>query len=92
MNLFLTTEDIIKNHNETNPFSGAILVRDKDKRFERGYGYANRSERIKNSSYTRFGIASGCKIFTSVAICQLVQNRFLSFDSYLIDCLDYSFP
>ncbi|WP_442600516.1 serine hydrolase domain-containing protein [Paenibacillus sp. KN14-4R] len=92
MNLFQSIENIIKKHNEILPFSGAILVQKQGKAFEQGYGYANRSERIQNSSYTRFGMASGCKIFTSIAICQLVQDGVLSFDSYLKDCLDFSFP
>lgn len=60
--------------------------------FKRSYGYANRSEQIPNDSKTRFGIASGCKIFTSVAICQLVQDGLLTFDSFLKDCLNFSFP
>lgn len=74
------------------PFSGSVLVRGMGEAFEQGYGYANRSERIPNESNTRFGIASGCKIFTSVAICQLVQEGALSFDSYLKDCVDITFP
>jgi len=89
---FQSIENIIKQHNEILPFSGAILVQKEGKTFEQGYGYANRSERIHNSPYTKFGIASGCKIFTSVAICQLVQDGLLSFDTYLKDCLDISFP
>ncbi|MCR8641993.1 beta-lactamase family protein [Paenibacillus sp. N1-5-1-14] len=92
MNLTHFIEDIIHKHNETLPFSGAVLVRDKSSVFEKGYGYANRSEHILNRTDTRFGIASGCKIFTAVAICQLVQEGLLSFDTYLKDCLDHSFP
>jgi len=92
MNPISSIEEIVKNHNVILPFSGAIFVRDKEEIFEQGYGFANRSERIPNNSNTRFGIASGCKIFTSVAICQLVQDGVLSFDSYLKDCVDYYFP
>ncbi|MGG3744864.1 serine hydrolase domain-containing protein, partial [Paenibacillus chibensis] len=54
--------------------------------------HANRSERILNHPHTRFGIASGCKIFTSVAICQLVQDGKLSFNTCVKDCLDEPFP
>ena len=92
MNLSLSIEDIIKKHNETLPFSGAILIKDKDVIFGQGFGFANRSERIENTLNTRFGMASGCKIFTAVAICQLVQNNMLTFDTYLKDCVDFSFP
>jgi CubicO group peptidase (beta-lactamase class C family) len=41
---------------------------------------------------TRYGIASGCKLFTAIAICQLVEERKLSFDSKLKECLDLQFP
>lgn len=92
MSLLTSVEEIINSHNQSSPFSGAILVQAMGDRFEQGYGYANRSDQIPNSSNTRFGIASGCKIFTAVAICQLVQDGLLSFDSYLKDCLDFSFP
>ena len=37
-------------------------------------GYANKSECINNTIQTRFGIASGCKIFTAIGICQLVEK------------------
>lgn len=92
MNLTLSIENMMKQHNDAHPFSGAVLVKDKEMILEQGYGFANRSERIKNSPNMRFGIASGCKIFTAVAICQLVQDGLLSFDSYLKDCVDASFP
>ncbi|MDY0393937.1 serine hydrolase [Virgibacillus halophilus] len=55
-------------------------------------GFANRSEKIDNQVNTRFAIASGCKIYTAVAICMLVENGKLSFDSKLKDRLDTAFP
>jgi CubicO group peptidase (beta-lactamase class C family) len=74
-------------------FSGSILVRgSNDILTELSYGYANRSEQIENSKDTRFGIASGCKLFTSIAICQLVEDGKISFESKLEDCLDVHFP
>ena len=73
-------------------FSGGILVKgNNDILTELSYGYANRSEQIENSTDTRFGIASGCKLFTSIAICQLVEAGKLSFESKLEDCLDVDF-
>lgn len=89
---FSKIEEILKKHNETLPFSGTVLVRDKTKVFEQQFGYANRSEQIQNTMNTRFGMASGCKIFTAVAICQLVQDGVLSFDSHLRDCIHIPFP
>ncbi|WP_036717557.1 serine hydrolase domain-containing protein [Paenibacillus harenae] len=75
------------------PFSGAVLVgNDRGPLFEQGYGFANRSEKLRNRTDTRFGMASGCKIFTAVAVCQLVDQGLLSFDTLLRDCLSVSFP
>jgi len=60
----------INNIQAINKFSGTILVKqDKEVLAEASYGYANRSEQIENEPFTRFGIASGCKLFTSIAIC-----------------------
>jgi CubicO group peptidase (beta-lactamase class C family) len=75
------------------PFSGVIFVQQGDAQvFAQGYGFANRAEQIPNRVNTRFGIASGCKVFTGVAICQLVEAGKLSFDTPLADCLDIDFP
>lgn len=85
-------DEIIKNEIE-DEFSGVILVsKNSTTLFEKAYGYANRNDMNLNKIFTRFGMASGCKIFTAVAICQLVQNGLLSFNTPLKDCLDISFP
>lgn len=74
-------------------FSGTVLVKKQETVLvDSSYGYANRSEQIKNQHNTRFGIASGCKLFTSIAICQLVEQGILSFDASLRQCLDIDFP
>ncbi|MET7019871.1 serine hydrolase domain-containing protein [Bacillus mycoides] len=85
-------KEFIKNYDDKLPFSGAILIQNEKKIFEDGFGYANRSEQIFNTSRTRFGMASGCKIFTAVAICQLVEKGVLTFDTCLKECLEDSFP
>ncbi len=73
-------------------FSGAILIRENGETIlESGYGYGNKSELIPNTIDTKFGIASGCKLFTAIAICQLVESGTISFDTYLKDCLSISF-
>lgn len=82
-------EKIVEDISNTKPFSGVVLVQQKGNTvFQRAYGFANRSEEIANTMGTRFGIASGCKIFTAVAVCQLVEKGVLSFDTLLRDCLD----
>jgi CubicO group peptidase (beta-lactamase class C family) len=74
-------------------FSGAILIRKNgESLFEGSYGLSNRSDAIPNQINTRFAMASGCKIFTAVAACQLVDRGLISFDTKLSDCLDIIFP
>ncbi|KAB7672059.1 serine hydrolase domain-containing protein [Bacillus sp. B1-b2] len=83
----------MKDAMEKNDFSGTVLVNDnKGTLVEKSYGYANRSEQLENNMTTRFGIASGCKLFTAIAICQLVEEGKLSFETKLQDCLSYDFP
>ncbi|MBW9235597.1 beta-lactamase family protein, partial [Leptospira santarosai] len=61
---------------------GSVLVKESQKvLIDSSFGYANRAEKINNQSGTRYGIASGCKLFTAIAICQLVEERKLSFDA-----------
>ena len=74
-------------------FSGSIFVENREAVLaDASYGYANRAEQLDNQAGTRYGIASGCKLFTAVAICQLVEEGKLSFDMSLQQCLDVEFP
>lgn len=83
-------KDIIEEQKE---FSGVVSVKQEGKVvFEEAYGYSNRTCSSYNNAITRFGIASGTKILTSIAIGQLVEKGLISFDTYLKDCLDIGFP
>ncbi|WP_093212241.1 serine hydrolase domain-containing protein [Sediminibacillus albus] len=74
-------------------FSGAVYVKQAGNvLIEQAFGFADRSEERLNTIDTRFGIASGCKLFTSIAVCQLVEKGVLSFHTRLKDCLEISFP
>ncbi|WDF02558.1 serine hydrolase domain-containing protein [Shouchella hunanensis] len=74
-------------------FSGSIYVRKNGiELISDGFGHAIRSEKIKNQPQTRFSIASGSKIFTSVAICKLVEEGKLTFDTTLKNCLRVDLP
>jgi CubicO group peptidase (beta-lactamase class C family) len=85
--------ECIQNQVEPEPFSGVVyLTKGNEVLFEAGCGLAIRSERIPNTIDTRFQTASGCKIFTSVAVCRLVEQRKLSFDALLSECVDVAFP
>ncbi|HAQ06512.1 MAG TPA: penicillin-binding protein [Bacillus bacterium] len=74
-------------------FSGVVLV-EKDGKviYQAASGYSNRADELLNSAGTKFGIASGSKLFTSIGIAQLVEKGMLAFDTKLKDCLDIVFP
>lgn len=83
----------IEEQTEPEPFTGVVhLMRGDEVLFADAYGFAIRPEEIPNKINTRFQTASGCKVFTSVAICQLVEQRSLSFDARLSECVDVVFP
>ncbi|AIQ59651.1 penicillin-binding protein [Paenibacillus borealis] len=70
-------------------FSGAVLVTQHDQTLAAAaYGQANVAEERINQLNTRFGIASGSKLFTAIAICQLVEQGKLSFDGKVLEVLD----
>lgn len=74
-------------------FYGNIRVVKADKVLvDRSFGYANEAEKLPNRAHTRFGIASGCKLFTALAICQLVEAGKLSFDTTLQECVPDVLP
>ncbi|ALC52792.1 TPA: serine hydrolase [Bacillus thuringiensis] len=84
---------IVKEIQKKIDFSGVVLVKkEKDIIYEKAMGYANKSECINNTIQTRFGIASGCKIFTAIGICQLVEKGVISFHTKLKDCLEIKLP
>jgi len=75
------------------PLSGVIHISHNNKPvFSHAYGYANRAESIPNRLNTRFGIASGGKLFTATAIAQLVAQGKMNFDDSLVDFLDGELP
>ncbi|MCG7407359.1 beta-lactamase family protein [Paenibacillus sp. ACRRX] len=88
MNVFELTMEIEGNHAS---FAGSILVHDGEQTvLQQAYGLANRSEQMANQVDTRYGMASGCKIFTAVAICKLVERGLLTFETPLHTCMDIS--
>lgn len=72
-------------------FSGVVLLaKDGESLFEQAYGYANHAFNAANNLETKFNMASVGKMFTAVAIMQLVQEGQLSLDDRLIDLIpDY---
>ncbi|MDX8343581.1 serine hydrolase [Rossellomorea sp. YZS02] len=84
---------IIQEHAEKSDFSGTVMVKKNGEVLvASAFGYSDRSARRENNIDTRYGIASGCKLFTAVAICQLVEKGILSFHTPIKECLSISFP
>lgn len=69
-------------------FSGVALVAKGDRViFHKAYGLADKANNIPNKLDTKFNLGSMNKMFTSVAIAQLVQAGKLSYDSTLAGAL-----
>ncbi|MGD6967478.1 serine hydrolase domain-containing protein [Rossellomorea vietnamensis] len=86
--LLKAIQDVIDKEN----YSGTVMIKQGEEVIlEKAAGFADKSEERPNELNTRFGTASGCKIFTATAICQLVEKRLLGFNTKLTDCLDISF-
>ena len=86
-------DDIATRERPSEPFSGVISLRQGATiLYERAYGDAIRAESIPNRVDTRFQIASGCKLFTSVAINQLFDQGRLTPDTLLRDCAGVPLP
>lgn len=67
-------------------FSGVVRITQGDEELFSGtYGYASRAWQIPNTLETRFDTASITKLFTAVAILQLIDQGRLSFDTKVID-------
>ena len=73
-------------------FSGAVLIaHDGEPIFKGAYGLANRALGIANQIDTKFNLGSMDKMFTAVAILQLVEQGKLSLDAKVADVLpDYA--
>jgi CubicO group peptidase (beta-lactamase class C family) len=70
-------------------FSGVVAVcQGDDVWFQRAYGWAGRAFRARNRLDTRFRVASVSKLFTAVAILQLVEDGRLALDTRVTDFLD----
>jgi D-alanyl-D-alanine carboxypeptidase len=78
----------------TGQFSGAVLIaKDGKVVFSRAYGLADRSRRVRNTIHTRFRIGSMNKMFTAVAILQLVEAGAVELSAPLGEYLtDYPNP
>ncbi len=67
-----------------NDLSGSVLIAQGDKPiYERAFGFADAKRAAKVSADTRFGMASGSKMFTALAVAQLVEKGKLRYEDPL---------
>jgi CubicO group peptidase (beta-lactamase class C family) len=72
-------------------FAGAGLVKTNDQvRFAQAYGLAHRGYKVANTMQTKFDTASITKLFTAVAIVQLIDNGAIRLDDKITELLDLS--
>lgn len=82
--LEIKIDSYIKPYLEMNAWSGLInIYQNGIPIFQKGYGYSDKEWDIKNSSETKFRIASISKVFTEVAILNLVETGKISLDDPL---------
>jgi CubicO group peptidase (beta-lactamase class C family) len=74
----------LKRLEDADIFSGTVIIaRDGEPVFAQAYGYADRERKIPNTLETPFLLASMTKLFTGLAIGQLVEQGRLSYDDPL---------
>lgn len=77
---------------EKNNFSGVISIKEKGKIiYENAVGNAERIYKINNNIETKFGIASGTKFLTALAIGKLIEEGMLSLETKVFDIIKYEF-
>ena len=80
---------LIKN----NQFSGVVSIRnDTSTIFEVVSGYRDIPNQLPNDLQTKYGLASGAKTFTAVAILKLVQENKLKLNDYISPFLEGYLP
>ncbi|MCL2286484.1 MAG: beta-lactamase family protein [Firmicutes bacterium] len=83
-------EKIWQDWQNRSKFSGVFSIRGPlGVIFEKCGGYRNRSEELVNNVDTAFGIASGTKLFTGLAVCKLIDDKKISLQDKLCDILSY---
>lgn len=79
-----TVEKFLNDKSNADEFSGVVFIAEKDKPiFSKAYGLASKEKNQPNKLDTKFNLGSINKIFTRIAIGQLVQQGKISFDDKL---------
>jgi CubicO group peptidase (beta-lactamase class C family) len=73
---------VVQSYYNQEKFIGSILVADSNRIIlKKGFGYANAELKVKNSSSTKFRIASMSKAFTALLVLQFVEEGKIHLDS-----------
>jgi CubicO group peptidase (beta-lactamase class C family) len=87
---FTKIDALLKQYNDYGLFNGSVLVSDRGKVYEKGFGMANREWQISNTPDTKFRLGSITKQFTATLIMQLVEQGKIKLDGHITDYLpDY---
>lgn len=73
-------------------FSGVVRVDGDGRDFAGAYGFADRANRIPNTVDTQFGLASGTKLLTALAVVSLVEAGQLSMHTRVRSVLGSDLP
>jgi len=83
----------LKRMGDADIFSGVVVIAREGKPvFAQAYGYAEREKKVPNTLHTPFLVGSINKIFTGLAVGQLVEQGKLSYDDPLSKFLDFPNP
>lgn len=86
---FTSLDQYLKELETQHKYSGVVLItQGRSQLFAGAYGHASRAWKIKNSLDMRFDTASITKLFTAVAILQLIDQDLLSFDTGVVEFLE----
>ena len=81
-------DSLLEHYYQGGKFVGVALVSDGSRiMLKRGFGLANRDNKVSNKPHTIFRIASITKQFTAVLVMQLVETRQLALDGKISDYL-----
>ena len=84
-----TLEQLFKGLEAKDQFSGVVLItKGMAELYSGAFGYANRAWKISNTMDIRFDTASITKLFTTVAILQLIDKKVLTFETSAVEYLD----
>jgi len=88
MNISETLNQLFQELEKKDRFSGVVLItKGETELYSGAFGFASRTWKIRNTLDIRFDTASITKLFTTVAILQLIDKKLLTFETSAIEYL-----